>query len=117
MLAVNYLDTCWSWADNRVLNGLTVLEKDVLSLSQPLCKVVPPLVSCFYFPVSGDQPEAEGRGQSSVPPEDHLPGQRRGSWAHPRSDSEAFRPILQALQRPDRFPLPGHVKSCLLTLQ
>ena len=56
MLAVNYLDTCWSWADNRVLNGLTVLEKDVLSLSQPLCKVVPPLMSCFYLPVLVNQP-------------------------------------------------------------
>ena len=87
MLAVNYLDTCWSWADNRVLNGLTVLEKDV---SQPLRKVVPPLMSCFYFPVLGDQPEAGGRGQRSVPPEDHLPGQRGGSWARPWSNTEAF---------------------------
>ena len=53
MLAVNYLDTCWSWADNQVLNSLTVLERDVLSLSQPLRKVMPPLMSTnvsFLFP-------------------------------------------------------------------
>ena len=40
-------------ADNQVLNGLTVLERDVLSLSQPFRKVVPPLMSTnvsFLFP-------------------------------------------------------------------
>ena len=45
MAAANGLDTSWSWPDNRVLNGLTELERDVLSLSQPFRKVVPPLMS------------------------------------------------------------------------
>ena len=53
MAAANCLDTSWSWPDNLVLNGLTVLERDVLSFSQPFHKVVPPLMSTnvsFLFP-------------------------------------------------------------------
>ena len=49
----NSLDTCWSWANNQVLNGLTVPKRDVLSLSQLFRMVVPPLMSTnvsFLFP-------------------------------------------------------------------
>ena len=67
MAAANCLDTSWSWPDNRVLNGLTELERDVLSLSQPFRKVVPPLMSRFYFPLLGDQLEAGRRRQRGVP--------------------------------------------------
>ena len=74
-------------------------------------------MSRFYFPVLGDQPEVGGSGQRSLPPEDHLPGQRGGSWARPWSNTEAFRPTLPAVQRPDGLLLPGHVESCLPTLQ
>ena len=50
MAAANCLNTLWSWPDNRVLNGFTVLERDVLSLSKPFRKVVPPFNVSFLFP-------------------------------------------------------------------
>ena len=67
MAAANCLDTSWSWPDNHVLNGLTPLERDVLSPAQPFRKVVPPLMSRFYFPLLGDQLEAGRRRQRGVP--------------------------------------------------
>ena len=51
MAAANCLDMSWSWLDNRVLNSLTLPERKVLS--QPFCKVMPPLMSTnvsFLFP-------------------------------------------------------------------